>query len=70
VDVSGEVYHVLNRANARVQIFDEKQDYQTFEKILEEAVKKYEMPVLAYCVMSNHWHVVLQTINDGDLQNS
>jgi len=34
VDVGGEVYHVLNRANARVQIFDNKDDYQQFEEIL------------------------------------
>jgi putative transposase len=35
VDVGGEVYHVLNRANARVQIFDNDEDYQQFEQILE-----------------------------------
>ena len=68
VDVGGEVYHVLNRANARIQIFDEKQDYQTFETILEEAIDKYETPILAYCVMPNHWHILLQTKIDGDLQ--
>jgi hypothetical protein len=38
VDVGGEVYHVLNRANARVQIFDNDEDYQQFEQILEEAM--------------------------------
>jgi hypothetical protein len=35
VDVGEEIYHVLNRANARVQIFDTKKDYQQFEEILE-----------------------------------
>jgi putative transposase len=68
VDIGGEVYHVLNRANARVQIFDDDKDYRQFEEILEEAVKKFEMPLLAYCVMPNHWHLVLQPKKDGDLQ--
>ena len=69
VDVGGEVYHVLNRANARVQIFDNKKDYQQFEKILEEAVEKFDMRLLAYSVMPNHWHLVLHPKADGDLQH-
>ena len=68
VDVGGEVYHVLNRANARVQIFDNKEDYQQFEEILEEAVEKFGMRLLAYCIMPNHWHLVLYPRQDGDLQ--
>ncbi len=68
VDVGGEIYHVLNRANARVQIFDNNKDYQQFEEILEEAVEKFDMRLLAYCVMPNHWHLVLHPKQDGDLQ--
>ena len=68
IDVGGEMYHVLNRANARVQIFDNDKDYIQFEDILEEAVKKYDMRLLAYCIMPNHWHLVLHPKNDGDLQ--
>ena len=36
VDVGNEIYHVLNRANARVQIFDNDADYKQFENILIE----------------------------------
>lgn len=68
VDVGDEIYHVLNRANARVQIFDNDEDYQQFETILEEAVEKFNMRLLAYCVMPNHWHLVLYPKADGDLQ--
>ena len=35
-DIGGYIYHVLNRANARVQIFDNDKDYQLFESILEK----------------------------------
>ena len=37
VDISNIPYHVINRANARVQIFDNNKDYILFENILEEA---------------------------------
>ena len=67
VDIGGEVYHVLNRANARVQIFDNKDDYQQFETILEEAVEKFSMRLLAYCIMPNHFHLVLHPKADGDM---
>jgi putative transposase len=33
VDVGGYIYHVINRANARVQIFDNDKDYQLFENV-------------------------------------
>lgn len=66
-DVGGEAYHILNRANARVQIFDDNEDYHIFEQILEEAVKKFDMRLLAYCVMPNHWHLVVYPRQDGDL---
>lgn len=63
----GLVYHVLNRANARMQIFDDDEDYAAFEKILEEAVERTAMRLLAYCVMPNHWHLVVWPQQDGDL---
>ncbi len=68
IDVADQVYHVLNRANARVQIFDTKEDYKQFENILEEAVERFGMRLLGYCVMPNHWHLVLYPKNDGDLK--
>lgn len=66
-DVADNVYHVLNRANARVQIFDNETDYKHFENILEEAVEKFDMRLLAYCIMPNHFHLVLYPKLDGDL---
>ena len=66
-DISQEVYHILNRANARVQIFDDDNDYLLFEKILHEAVEKFDMRLLSYCIMPNHWHLVVYPKQDGDL---
>lgn len=67
VDIGGHVYHILNRANVRAQIFDTDADYRLFEQVLEEGVKRFDMRLLAYCLMPNHWHLVLYPKNDGDL---
>ncbi len=67
VNEGGYIYHVLNRANARVQIFDNDKDYQLFESILEEAKEKFDMRILAYSIMPNHWHLVLYPKKDGEL---
>ena len=66
-DVREEIYHTLNRANARVRIFDNDQDYHIFESILAEAVEKFDMELLAYCIMPNHWHLVLYPKRNGEL---
>lgn len=68
VDVGGEIYHVINRANARLPIFFTEEDYELFETILEEAQDKFGVGILAYCLMLNHFHLVVQTYKDNDLQ--
>jgi REP element-mobilizing transposase RayT len=63
----GLVYHVLNRANARMTIFENDADYAAFEQVLEEAVERTGTRLLAYCLMPNHWHLVLWPREDGEL---
>src|SRR3989344_3828972 len=67
--VGNIVYHVLNRANGRMKIFRKDKDYEIFEKILAEAKKKQPMRILTYCLMPNHWHLVLNPYKDDDLSN-
>ncbi|HBG26757.1 MAG: hypothetical protein A2Y10_00835 [Planctomycetes bacterium GWF2_41_51] len=56
---AGFAYHVFNRANARVQIFTANNDYLCFEKILMQAGEKFNLWPCTYCIMPNHWHLVL-----------
>jgi putative transposase len=63
----GLVYHALNRANARLAIFEADEDYAAFERVLAEAVARYDMRLLAYCLMPNHFHLLLWPRTDGDL---
>jgi putative transposase len=61
------VYHVLNRANGKQDIFRGVSDFNVFEKVVAEGLKKIPMRLAAYCLMSNHWHMLLWPYNDGDL---
>ena len=61
------VYHVLNRSNGRVSLFETDGDYAAFERVLAAACDRSTMRLLAYCVMPNHWHLVLWPRQDGDL---
>jgi putative transposase len=67
VNAGGVVYHVLNRANARMTIFAKDGDYDAFQRTLCEAVARFKMRLLSYCVMPNHWHLVVWPRADGDL---
>jgi putative transposase len=64
---AGYVYHVLNRANARMTIFSDRGDYEAFERVLAEAVERFHSRLLAYCLMPNHWHLMVWPQEDGEL---
>jgi putative transposase len=63
----GFVYHALNRAVARLPLFQKPADYAAFERLLAEALAKYPTRLLAYCLMPNHWHLVLWPEQDGEM---
>ncbi len=67
IDIGDEIYHVLNRANARMTIFEKDNDYQAFETIIEEAKDRYSIQIFSYQIMPNHWHFCLCSKNDGDM---
>ena len=55
--VGGMVYHVLNRGNARSEVFHQDDDYAAFLKLLCQASDRLPMLLLAYCLMPNHFHL-------------
>lgn len=63
------MYHVLNRANGRRRIFDRDGDYLAFERTLAQVQERVPMRLLAWCLMPNHWHLVLWPRADGDLSH-
>ena len=65
----GLIYHALNRANARLTLFENDEDYEAFLRVLSEAVARHRMRLLAFCVMPNHFHLVVWPEADGELSS-
>lgn len=63
----GEVCHVINRSAARFRMMRSEKDFLAFEKIMAEAMAKHPTRLLSYCLMSNHWHMVIWPREDGEL---
>lgn len=66
-DVGDYVYHVINRANGKARIFETEKDYLDFEYLLNEIRETFDMHILAYVIMPNHWHLLLYPRGDGDM---
>lgn len=57
--VDGLIYHVLNRGNDKKLIFADSFDYQTFIELIRSAAERHPINILAYCLMPNHFHMVV-----------
>src|SRR5262245_59493013 len=64
---AGYVFHVLNRSVAGLPLFEKATDFDAFDRVLHEALQRVPIRLLAYCVMSNHWHLVLWPRTDSEL---
>ena len=67
VTLGNHVYHVLNRAAGKALLFTDTEDYHAFEELLIEAKQRIPVKILAYCLMPNHWHLLIWTHRDGDI---
>ena len=54
-------YHVMNRGRRGENIFSDKKDYEIFVALLQESSELFDIRVAAYCLMSNHYHLLVQT---------
>ncbi len=66
----GLVYHVLNRRVGRLPLFETERDYAAFERILEQAVIRTGIRLAVYCLMPNHWHLLLWPRGDDELSET
>ncbi|HUY31645.1 MAG TPA: transposase, partial [Pirellulales bacterium] len=65
--VGGICYHVLNRGNGRAQVFHKDGDFVAFVELMAAACRRLPLRVLGYCLMPNHFHLVLWPRGDEDL---
>ncbi|MDI6889652.1 MAG: transposase [Thermodesulfovibrionales bacterium] len=66
IEYDGAIYHVTSRGNAREHIYKDGEDRKIFLNILERVIKRYNWLCHAYCLMNNHYHSVIETL-DGNL---
>jgi putative transposase len=64
---AGDVFHVLNRAVARMTIFEKPADYAAFMKAVNETWQLVPLPIFAMVVMPNHWHFVVRPTSDDQI---
>ena len=65
--LGGVVYHVINRGCGKMRLFGKPGDYAAFERLLTESRERLPMRILSYCLMPNHWHLILWPRGDGEL---
>ncbi len=63
----GGIYHVINRGNMRMQVFDDSEDYEYFFDLLAKGIAKEPIELHAYTLMPNHFHLLLVPQSEGAL---
>lgn len=60
IDVVG-FYHIVNRGVAQTSIFHDQDDFVKFLDIMQEASEEYHLEIYSFCLMNNHYHLLLKT---------
>ena len=61
IEFPGAWYHVMNRGRRGEEIFSGSKDFKAFIELLQESAELWAVKISAYCLMSNHYHLLLQT---------
>ncbi len=61
IEYPGAFYHVTSRGNEQKDVFKSQKDREKFLSYLESATERYGAVIHAYCLLSNHYHILLET---------
>jgi REP element-mobilizing transposase RayT len=61
IEFPGAIYHVTSRGDRREPIFEDDEDRHNFLIVVGQAMERFDATVLAYCLMDNHYHIVVRT---------
>ncbi|KPA19480.1 toxin RelE [Candidatus Magnetomorum sp. HK-1] len=61
LEYPGAFYHVMHRGNSGSDIFKSKGDREKFLDYLAKSVERYELKIHTYCLMTNHYHLIIET---------
>ena len=65
IEYPGAYYHVMNRGQSRRNIFVEDKGRQSFLDLLADITRLWKVEIHAYCLMDNHYHLLLSTPTGG-----
>jgi putative transposase len=63
----GVLYHACNRGSRKGALFTSPEEYTAFESLMAYGRELKGMRIIAYCLMVNHWHLLLWPEHDGDV---
>ena len=66
IEFAGALYHITSRGDRREAIYEDDTDRFRFLEVLGEVVERFNWRCHAYCLMTNHYHLVVETV-DGNL---
>jgi REP element-mobilizing transposase RayT len=66
IEFAGALYHVTSRGDRRETIFEDDEDRERFLSVLAEVVERFNWICHAFCLMTNHYHLVIETV-EGNL---
>jgi putative transposase len=66
IEFAGALYHVTARGDRQEEIYENDQDRRAYLDILGEVVKQFHWICHAYCLMGNHYHLLIET-SEGNL---
>ena len=64
---TGGFYHTVNRGVDKCAIFHCASDYQKFMQLLSKACEKYNVPIVAFALMPNHFHILIKAVEDSQV---
>ena len=65
--VPSQFFHVINRAVRKEPLFQNPRDYRAFVNILHDGLERWPVRLLSYCILPNHWHLVVEPAGTRDL---
>ena len=61
LEFADALYHITSRGNDRNLIYLQDDDFELFLQVLADVCERYNWVVHAYCLMSNHYHLLVET---------
>lgn len=63
-------YHVVHRSADQTALFEAPRDYLMFLAILRQGLSRYQVPLISFCVLEHHWHVLLGPVGKSRLSRT